>query len=68
MRNKEFGNQNHKEKFLKKLLERYKNEDQKQSQRLSFSLSFPTLEKQIKMNHFGLKTLLKTNVKTLEKI
>ena len=32
---------------------------------LYFSLIFPTLEKQIKMNPFGLKTLLKTCIKTL---
>ena len=32
-----------------------------------FSLIFPTLEKQIKMNLFALKTLLKTCIKTLEK-
>ena len=32
---------------------------------LYFSLIFPTLKKQIKMNPFGLKTLLKTCIKTL---
>ena len=32
---------------------------------LYFSLIFSTLEKQIKMNPFGLKILLKTYIKTL---
>ena len=35
---------------------------------LYFSLIFSSLEKQIKMNPFGLKTLLKTCIKTLEKM
>ena len=35
---------------------------------LYFSLIFSTLEKQIKIKSFGSKTLLKTCIKTLEKI
>ena len=55
VRNKEFGNQNHKEKLLGKILERYKNEDQNQSQRLSFTLNFLTLFKTNKDQIFKLK-------------
>ena len=40
----------------------------KQSQRLSFSLNFPTLFKTNKDQIFKSKTLLKTSVKTLEKM
>ena len=44
------------------------NEDQNNSQTLSFSLNFPTLFKTTKDQSFGSKTLLKTCCKTLVKL